>query len=167
MRPTDTFRLFALTALLGAGGAALAREKPPLIYSQPISCLEFESMEDCIKFCSIWEAMADRTCYIKDGWAMLSIYDLWIAAGEPGDFEPAVLRPGHGVGVEVGETLGEAGGVLTLRADAELLVSWESADGAAETLLGSTVEVAVFPGDRVSAVFNDPEVGGVVLLSLR
>jgi hypothetical protein len=162
MRTQQTLGLAALTTLLSAGGVALAREKPPVISTRAISCLAFDSMEECERFCRAVEAAPDRTCYIKDGWAIIQEYILWFAAPEPGAFEPAVLDPGVGVGVEIDE----GGGVLTLQAEDELVVSWEAADGAAESHLGATVELAVGPGDRVTAVFLNPTVGGVVQLSL-
>jgi hypothetical protein len=166
MRLTETLRFAALTTVLSAGGAALAREKPPMIGSSVIDCAEYDAWFGngaCLEMCLRYQFSKSEDCYIKDGIAYISFYQLWRAVGTLGPFEPALLEAGHGLGVEVGDL----GGVLTLEANEELLVSWEAADGVAETLFGATVEVAVGPGDRVSAIFLNPEVDGVVQLSLR
>lgn len=166
MRLTETLRFAALTTLLSAGGAAFARENPPIIGSGAVDCAQYDAWYGagaCAAMCLRYQLSRTEDCYIKNGIAYISFYQLWRAAGDPGTFEHAELEPGLGLGVEVGDQ----GGVLTLQADEELIVSWEAADGVAETLFGATVEVAVGPGDRVSAIFLNPEVGGVVQLSLR
>jgi hypothetical protein len=170
MRLTETLRFAALTTLLSAGGSALARENPPMIGSNVIDCAAYDARFGngaCLEMCLRYQISRTEDCYIKDGIAYISFYQLWRAVGALGPFDPMELEPGAGIGVEVGEELGEGGGVLTLSADAELLVSLDAADGTGETLFGATVEVAVGAGDRVSAIFLDPAFGGVVQLSLR
>jgi hypothetical protein len=165
----QTLGLAALTALLGAGGPATAREKPPMIGSSVIDCAQYDAWYGagaCAEMCRLYQFSKSEDCYIKGGFAYISFFQLWRFVGEAGEFEAAELEPGHGIGVEIGGEAGE-GGVLTLWADAELLVSWEASDGVGETLYGATVEVAVGAGDRVSALFIDPSAGGVVQLSLR
>lgn len=166
MRTSQTLGLAALTTLISVAGPAVAREKPPRIGTGVVDCAAYDAWFGpgaCAEMCRRYQFSRTEECYIKDGFAHISYYVLWRSAGEAGAFEPAVLDPGVGVGVEIDA----GGGILTLQAEEPLVVSWEAADGAAESLLGAHLDVAVGPGDRVSAAFVDPAYSGVVQLSLN
>ena len=54
----QTLGLAALTALLGAGGAATAREKPPMIGSSVVDCAQYDALYGpgaCAEMCRLYQ----------------------------------------------------------------------------------------------------------------
>ena len=108
--------------------------------------------------------LVDITCKMEDGSA---VYTRWYKKYEGGfdQYEPLRTIPGHGGGVEIGD----GGGVLELRGDAEIIVVVDDTEGGrSETYVSAEGgSIPVSPGDLVWLAFSDPLADGEITVELR